>query len=80
MRFISWKQLAERRSTSPATEYRRFKEDPRHPKLVQVSPNRVAFIESELDAYDEIIVAEGRVAADTQPRCDKGRFAAAAAE
>ena len=60
MKFISWKDLAARRSTSVSTEKRRVKDDPRHPKLVQISPGRVAFIESEIDAYDEIMVAQLR--------------------
>ena len=60
MKFLSWKDLAERRTTSVSTEKRRVKDDPRHPKLVQISQGRVAFIESEIDAYDEILVAEFR--------------------
>lgn len=58
MRFLSWKDVAKRRTTSVSTEKRRVKEDPRHPKPIQISPGRVAFIEAEVDAYDEIMVAE----------------------
>ena len=60
MQFLTWRDLARRRTTSVSTEKRRVKDDPRHPKLVQISPGRVAFIESEIDAYDEIMVAELR--------------------
>ena len=60
MKFLSWKDLAKRRTTSISTEKRRVKDDPRHPQLVQISPGRVAFIESEIDAYDEMMVAELR--------------------
>ena len=58
MEFLSWKDVAKRRTTSISTEKRRVKEDPRHPKPVPISPGRVAFIEAEIDAYDEIMVAE----------------------
>ena len=58
MQFISWKGLAKGRTTSVSTEKRRVKEDPRHPKPVQISPGRVAFIKAEVDVYDEIMVAE----------------------
>ena len=58
MQFISWKGLAKDRTTSVSTEKRRVKEDSRHPKPVSISPGRVAFIKAEVDAYDEIMVAE----------------------
>ena len=60
MKFLSWKDLAERRTTSVSTEKRRVKDDPHHPKSIQISPGRVAFVESEIDAYDEMMVAELR--------------------
>ena len=58
MQFVSWKDLADRRTTSVSTEKRRVKRDPRHPRKVQISPNRVGFVEAECDAYDELLVAE----------------------
>lgn len=60
MKFLSWQDLADRRSTSVSTEKRRVKSDPRHPKPVPITPGRVAFIEHECDAYDEQMVAEYR--------------------
>ncbi len=60
MRFLSWKDLAERRTTSVSTEKRRVKSDPRHPRPVSISPGRRAFIEDECDIYDELLVAEQR--------------------
>ena len=63
MRFISWKDLAERRSTSVSTEKRRVKSDPRHPRLVRLSPGRVGFPEPEIDAFDLLLIAERDAAA-----------------
>ena len=71
MRFLSWKQLAERRTTSVSTEKRRVKADPRHPRLVHMSPRRVAFVESEIDVYDETMVADQRIA-ERDGGCDAG--------
>ena len=62
MNFLSWDDLAERRTTSRSTEKRRVKKDPRHPRPIQISPGRKAFIEDECDAYDKMIVAEFRAA------------------
>ena len=58
MQFRSWKQRAEARSTSVSTEKRRYKADPRYPRLVQISPGRVGFVDDELDAYDRLLIAE----------------------
>ena len=58
MRFLSWKDLADRRGTSVSTEKRRVKTDSRHPKQVQISPGRVGFPEHEANAYDELLVGE----------------------
>ncbi len=66
MKFISWKQRAKDRGTSKSTEKRRYAADPRYPRLVQISPGRVAFVADELDAYDEMLIAE-RDAAARQP-------------
>ena len=58
MQFLTWDDLAERRTTSKSTEKRRVKGDPRHPHPVQVSPGRVAFPEHEIEAYDRLLIAE----------------------
>ncbi len=63
MQFISWKELADRRSTSVSTEKRRVKSDPRHPKPVDLSPDqnglgRKGFVEPEVDEYDLLLIAE----------------------
>ncbi len=58
MRFLSWKDLADRRSTSVSTEKRRIKRDPRHPRPVQISLGRVGFPEPEADEYDLLLIAE----------------------
>ena len=71
MKFITWKELAKRRTTSISTEKRRVKDDPRHPKLVQVSPGRVAFVEAEIEVYDENMVTEMRIA-ERDGGCDAG--------
>ena len=57
-KFLSWTDLAERRSTSKSTEKRRVQDDPRHPQPVQMSPGRVAFPEPEVEAYDQLLIAE----------------------
>ena len=58
MQFLSWKNLADRRSTSVSTEKRRINTDPRHPRPVKISPGRVGFPEPEIDAYDLLLIAE----------------------
>ena len=58
MKFKSWKQRAEDRSTSVSTEKRRYKADPRYPRLMQISPGRVGFVDDELDAYDRSLITE----------------------
>ena len=58
MRFLSWKDLADRRSTSVSTEKRRIKRDPRHPRPVQISLGRVGFPEPEVNEYDLLLIAE----------------------
>ena len=58
MRFLSWKDLADRRTTSVSTEKRRVNTDPRHPRLVKISPGRVGFPEPEVDEYDLLLIAE----------------------
>ena len=58
MKFKSWRQRAEDRSTSVSTEKRRYKADPRYPRLVPLSPGRVGFVDDELDAYDRLLIAE----------------------
>ena len=58
MRFITWKDLALRRSTSLSTEKRRLDFDPRHPRPVAISPMRVGFPEDEIDEYDRMLIAE----------------------
>ncbi len=57
MKFTSWKQRAEDRGTSVSTEKRCYANDPRYPRLVPISPGRVAFVSSELDAYDATLIA-----------------------
>ena len=57
-KFLSWDDIAERRSTSKSTEKRRVKDDPRHPRAVHVSPGRVAFPEPEIEDYDQLLIAE----------------------
>ena len=58
MKFTSWKQRAEDRGTSVSTEKRCHATDPRYPRLVKISPGRVAFVASELDTYDAMLIAE----------------------
>ena len=58
MRFKSWKQRAADRGTSVSTEKRRYNDDPRYPRPVNLSPGRVAFVDDELDEYDRILIAE----------------------
>ncbi len=58
MIFKSWKQRAADRGTSVSTEKRIAAADPRYPKLVQMTPGRVAFVADECDAYDAILIAE----------------------
>lgn len=57
MKFISRKDLAKRRSISLSSQ-KRLETDPRHPKPVNVSPGRVAFVEPEADEYDLLLIAE----------------------
>ena len=57
MKFISRKDLAARRSISLSTQ-KRLEQDPRHPRPVDVSPGRVAFVEPEADEYDLLLIAE----------------------
>ena len=57
MRFISRKDLAARRSISLSTQ-KRLEQDPCHPKPVDMSPGRVAFVEPEADQYDLLLIAE----------------------
>lgn len=61
--FISRKDLAKRRTFSISTQKRLEKEDPRHPKPVQISPGRIAFVDEECIAYDRMIIEERRVLA-----------------
>ncbi len=68
MKFTSWKQRAEDRGTSVSTEKRCHANDPRYPRLVNISPGRVAFVAPELDAYDALLIAardEGQQADQT---------------
>ena len=58
--FVSWKELARRRSTSISTEKRRVKSDPNHPRPIKISPGRKAFIEAEVEEYDVAMVAAQR--------------------
>ena len=58
MQFLSYADLAARRRTSVRTERRRIQNDPRHPRPVKLSPNRVGFPEPEADAYDLLLIAE----------------------
>ncbi len=58
MIFKSWKQRAKDRGTSVSTEKRCYANDPRYPRLVPISPGRVAFVANECDEYDAILIAE----------------------
>ena len=60
MKFTSWKQRAEDRGTSVSTEKRCYANDPTYPRLVPLSPGRVAFVANELDAYDALLIADAR--------------------
>ncbi len=42
----------------PAPKNAGSKNDPRHPRLVNLSPGRVGFVEPEVDAYDLMLIAE----------------------
>ena len=66
MRFISINQRAKDTGTSRSTVKRQIAADSRYPHLVQISPGRVAFVASELDAYDAMLIAE-RDAAPKHP-------------
>lgn len=68
MEFKSWKQRAKDRGTSVSTEKRCYTSDPLYPRLVQLSPGRVAFVASELDEYDATLIA----ARDAVARRDPG--------
>ena len=57
MKFKSWKQRAEDRGTSVSTEKRCYANDPAYPRLVPISPGRVAFVAKELDEYDALLIA-----------------------
>ncbi len=57
MKFTSWKQRAEDRGTSVSTEKRCYANDPTYPRLVHISPGRVAFVARELDEYDAHLIA-----------------------
>ncbi len=57
MKFKSWKQRALDRGTSVSTEKRCYAADPKYPRLVPLSPGRVAFVASELDEYDATLIA-----------------------
>ncbi len=56
MKFTSWKQRAEDRGTSVSTEKRCYADDPAYPRLVPISPGRVAFVAKELDEYDALLI------------------------
>ena len=63
MKFISRKNLTKRRDISLSTQKRLEKQDPRHPKPVDMSPGRngrgrQAFVEPEVDEYDLLLIAE----------------------
>ena len=63
MQFVSWKDLVKSRGTSVSTEKRRVKNDPRHPKPVDLSPDqnglgRKGFVKPETDEYDLLLIAE----------------------
>ena len=62
MEFRRRKVIAADRGVSLSTE-KRIEKDPRHPKPVQYTPGCVVFVGAEIDAYDEMIVAEARAAA-----------------
>ncbi len=58
VKFISWKQRAQDRGTSVSTEKRCYDDDPDYPRVVPISPGRVAFVSSELDAYDAGLITK----------------------
>lgn len=60
--FISRRDLAKRRTISLSTQ-KRLEQDPRHPRPVQISPGRVAFVDEECIAFDRMIIEERRVLA-----------------
>ncbi len=62
MQFRSRKALAKRRSISLSTQ-KRLEKDPRHPKPVDISPGRVAFVEPETDEFDMLLIAARDAAA-----------------
>ena len=57
MKFKSWKQRAKDRGTSVSTEKRCYANDSAYPRLVPISPGRVAFVARELDDYDAKLIA-----------------------
>ncbi len=77
MQFISRKDLAARRSISLSSQ-KRLETDPRHPKPVNVSPGRVAFVEPEADEFDLLLIAErDRALADIGENKSTGEAATA---
>ena len=64
MKFLSWKDMAERDTTSVSTQKRLYATDPRYPHKVQLSPNRVGFPEDEADAYAAARIAEAEAAGE----------------
>ena len=50
--------MAKRRGASVSTEKRLEKTDPRYPRKVKISDQRVGFVEAEVNAYFAALVAE----------------------
>lgn len=67
VQFKSWKQRALDRGTSVSTEKRCYAADPKYPRLVSLSPGRVAFVASELDEYDATLIASRDAVARRDP-------------
>ena len=66
MKFLRVKRVAERYDTSPATVWR-WSNDPRYahlgfPKPVPLGDNTTAWIDEELDEYDQRRIAAARAA------------------
>jgi predicted DNA-binding transcriptional regulator AlpA len=51
MRYISYREFCERHDLSLSTLKRREKEDPRFPKKVRLSAQRVGFREDDVEVY-----------------------------
>lgn len=63
MRYLTWREVADRLTVSVSTAKRLHANDPDFPPKVPISPGRVGFLENKADAYVAILAERARVAA-----------------